>query len=301
MSSEATVGSDDGGAVRARPLGRTGRLWTLGLAALGAAYLPVLARAWDLWQVDTYAVHGQFVPLFSAFLVWSHRDRLAALPRRVDPRGAGLIVAALALRALGAWWGSLGVELLSVAPALAGFVLWAHGPARLRAIAFPIGFLALMLPIPRSVVDAVTLPLQRLAAWSAATPLAAAGIPLYRDGVWIHMAATSLHVAEVCNGLRFLSAMVVLGTALGYVSQATTARRVAVAVSAVPIAMVANAVRVAVLILVVHWVGPEMAEGTSHMLIGKAVWAAAVLPLIALCVLLRRRPAPAAAASAVAR
>jgi exosortase len=263
-------------------------IWVIGAAALVAVYAPVLSAMGRVWWADQYAGHGMFVPAFSALLLWMDRDRLQAAAGRGEPAGLLLVALGLGFLWLGTWAGSPLLQGWSAVITVAGAVLWEFGARCLRVAAFPVGFLLVMVPLPRSLVEAVTLDLQLFAAGFAVGALRLFGIPVFHSGVVIALPNLTLQVAEVCNGLRFLMALLVLGVAFAEVTQRTWARKLILAGSTIPIAILANAVRVAVIGLGVYYVGPEAASGTIHHMIGKGVWALTLLPLIALGLVLRR-------------
>jgi exosortase len=280
-----------GEAEPARSTERTDLLWPLAVSLVTLAYLPFLGEIVHRWRVDPYAGHGMFVPLYSAFLLWADRHRLGAVPRRRMPGGALVVVGALALLAAGWWLDTIMLQGLSLVAAVAGLVLWAHGARRLRAAAFPIAFLLFMMPLPRSIVDALTLELQAFAAGFAGEVLSVLGVPHHRFGITIELPRLTLEVAEGCNGLRFLMALVTLAAALAQSTQRTPARKVALVAFAVPLALLANAGRVAAVCLAAYYIGPQAAAGMPHHTIGKGVWALALTPLLLAAVVLRRRGA----------
>ena len=263
-------------------------MWILAVMGLVGIYAPVLTEMARIWWTHPYAGHGMFVPLFSAFLLWVDRDRLRAVTGQRDPTGMLVILLGLGVLWLGGWAESLLVQGLSVVVAVAGVVLWGFGARCLRRAAFPVGFLLFMVPLPQLVVDAVTLDLQLFAAGFAGGALGLLDIPFYQTGVFIELPTITLDVAEVCNGLRFLMALLVLTLAFAQVSQRSLPRKLVLVASAIPIAILANAVRVATIAAAVHYIGPQVARGVIHHSIGKAVWALTLIPLVALGLILRR-------------
>jgi exosortase len=286
MESPASVAG--GEAQLARSHAGSDLSWLVAVLLLAVAYLPFLRELVHLWRVDPYAGHGMFVPFYSAFLLWADRRRLGAVPRRRTPSGALVVVGALALLAVGWRLQSIMLQGLSLVAAVAGLVLWAHGVGRLRAAAFPVAFLVFMMPLPRPVVGAVSLELQTLAARFAGAALAIAGAPHHQYGIRIELPRITLEVAEGCNGLRFLMALVTLSAALAQASQRTLARKVALVAFAIPLAILANAGRVVAVCLAAYYVGPQAAAGMPHHTIGKGVWALALAPLVLMAVALRR-------------
>jgi len=264
--------------------------WRVVVLALAGIYSPALAEMARVWWTNTYAGHGMFVPLFSALLVWMDRDRIRAAAGRGDPAGMLVILLGLGLLALGSWADSVILQGLSVVVAVAGIVLWGFGARCLRRAAFPVGFLLFMVPLPRPIVDAVTLDLQLFVARFAGATLELLDIPVHQDGLLIVLPAVTLQVAEACNGLRFLMALLVLTVAFAQVTQRSLLRKLVLVGSAIPIAILANAVRIAVIAIAVYYIGPKAASGFIHNIIGKAVWALTLIPLIALAFMLRRVP-----------
>jgi len=260
--------------------------------ALAALYVPTLTGMIELWRTDTYAGHGMFVPLFSAVIAWTERERLRRATGFGHPAGAAIVLAGVGLLALGTAADSVLLQGASAAVTIAGLVAWSFGLSCVRAAAFPIAFLLLMTPLPRAVVAAVTLQVQRFAAAFAVAVLRLLDLPVYQTGVTIELPAMTLQVAEACNGLRFLTALLVLTAAFAQITQRTVADKTALIVAAIPIAIVANAMRVAAIVLGVQYVGPEAASGTIHNWIGKGMWGLTLVPLIALGFLLARRSSP---------
>ena len=277
-----------------RPAPRVDVVALLSLCGLALVYAPVIRDLVHVWRVDSYGGHGMFVPVYSAVLLWFDRRRLAAIPRRREPAGALLVLTALALLALGRWADSIAIQGLSIVIALAGLVLWRFGARWLRAAAFPIAFLALMLPLPRTVVDRITLDVQTFHARFSSVVLELAGVPHVQRGIYIELPTTTLSVAEGCNGLRFLMALVTLAAAFAQASQRTTGRKLLLVALAVPLAVVANGLRVSALCLAAYQMGPQAAAGLTHYSIGKALWAGTLGLLAVIGVLLRRgrRKAP---------
>jgi exosortase len=255
---------------------------------LAVAYIPTLAVMAQLWTSHPYAGHGMFVPAFSAMFLWLDRDRLRATTARAgDSRGFPMILFALLVLIVGRWTNVLMIEGVAVVIAVAGSVLWLFGAACLRAAAFPVGFLIFMVPLPRVLVDAVTLHLQRFAAGVAGVALEALEIPFYQSGLHIRMATVTLNVAEACNGLRFLTALLVVTTAFAQASQRTLRRKVILVAATIPIAILANALRVTTIAAGVHYIGPEAASGILHNSIAKGVWGVTLGAVAVLGFLLR--------------
>jgi exosortase len=262
------------------------------LLALAVLYAPTASTMAHLWWTYDYAGHGPFVPLFSAVIAWRARHRLRAAAGGGHPAGLAVIILGLGLLGAGSAAQSLLLQGLSAVVVVAGLVVLSCGAAALKAVGFPVAFLLLMVPLPHEVVTAVTLHLQLFAAGFAGSMLAALDIPFHRRGVLIELPDTTLTVAEVCNGLRFLLALLVATLAFAAVSQRGVWRKVLLTAAAMPVAILANAIRVAAIVIAVHYMGPHAAVGTPHYVIGKIVWLGTIAPLIGLALALRRGGAP---------
>jgi exosortase len=258
---------------RARVLGAVALL-----AALGAwLYGPVLAGLVRQWSDEPDYSHGFLIPVVAGYLVCQRWVRLRATRVSSAIAGLAVLVAGVALFVLANMAAELFVMRASVVVVLAGLVLYLLGTGHLRLLAFPLVYLLLMVPPPAIVVNTITFPLQLFAAGAATTTLQVLDVPVLREGNIITLATTKLEVAEACSGVRSLLALVAMATTYAYFTQATAWRRVLVVLSAIPIAIVANAARVAGTGLLAHRFGDAVAQGFFHSFSGWLVFVAALL------------------------
>jgi exosortase len=234
------------------------------LAAALAIWAPILYWMGVNWaEVEDYS-HGFLIVPLALYFAWERRDALAEA--RIDPSWWGLVPLALSVMALVV--GTLGVEYmttrLSFVFALMGLVLLLLGRDVFRILAFPLGFLFLMIPLPQSLVNVVAFPLQLIAADFAVEALYWIGIPALREGNIIHLANTPLFVAEACSGLRSLMALITLGVVFAYFFRQSAIERVIIVASTVPIAILVNAFRVALTGVLTHHYGEKAAGGWIH-------------------------------------
>jgi exosortase len=235
-------------------------------------YAPVLARLAGDWTTDDNYSHGFLIPPLAAYLTWERRTRLAALP--LKPAATGLIVVAGSLAVLIA--GRLGAELfltrMSLLGTLAGTTVFLYGWAHLRVLAFPLACMLLMIPLPSIVFNQIAFPLQLWASRFGEAALNAASIPVLREGNVIVLANTTLEVAEACSGIRSLVSLLTLAIVLGYFTESRALPRVVLALSAVPVAIVANGLRVAATGVAAHYYGAAAAQGVLHTSSGWVVF-----------------------------
>jgi len=263
-------------------------LWAVTTLALSGVYAPVFVDLARAWRFDSYAGHGMLVPPCAAFLLWANRARLRAAAGRGDLSGILVILLGLSILALGRWEESLLIQGLSIVVVLAGIVLLGFGRRCLREAAFPIGFLVLMVPLPRPVADAVTLQLQRFAAEFAGLALDALGIQAFQTDTLILLPNLTLRVDEGCNGLRFMITLLTLMIPFARVSQRDLARKLFLVALTIPAAVLANGVRIAVIGIAAHSFGPQVAVGLVHNSIAKVIWGLTLLLLMGVGLLIRR-------------
>jgi exosortase len=182
--------------------------------------------------------------------------------------------------------GVLGAELFLTRVSLVGVVwgtaLFVWGRQHTRILAFPLAFLLFMIPLPAIVLNQITFPLQLVASRLGESLIRVAGIPVLRDGNLLHLPARTLEVAEACSGVRSLVSLTMMAVVLGYVSEPRPSRRFALALAAVPIAVVTNGLRVAGTGVASEWIGPAAAEGIFHTFSGWVVFSVACAALLAL-------------------
>jgi exosortase len=244
-------------------------------------YWGVLSSLVRQWASDDNYSHGFFVVPLALFFAWERRAALASAPRRPSAAGLVLLVASLALLLAGFLGAELFLTRVSLVGVLAGITLFVWGRDQFRILAFPIAFLLLMIPLPAIVFNQIAFPLQLLASRTGEVVLALAGIPVLREGNVLQLPTRTLEVAEACSGIRSLVSLVMLGIVLGYFTERRIGARVIIALAAIPIAIVANAARVAGTGLASELVSPAAAEGFFHTFSGWLMFVVAFAGLLA--------------------
>lgn len=253
------------------------------LAAASLVYAPIVSSLIRQWGSDENYSHGFLVAPCAVLFVWLSRSALRSAPLR--PHGAGLAVVVISILLLTA--GRFGAELfltrISLVGVIAGTVLYLYGARHLRLIAFPLLLLLLVIPLPAIVINRVAFPLQLLASGAAEGVLSAAGVPVLREGNVLVLPHASLEVAQACSGIRSLASLIALALIVGRVrlrgDGSWTGARALLALLAIPIAVLANVLRVAGTGFAAAWIGPQAAEGFFHAFSG---WLMFVVALVAL-------------------
>jgi len=254
-------------------------LWILiGLAVL--VYAPILGNMVSQWSTDQDYSHGFLILPLALWFAWERVPKL----RRVEFSGSWLGVIPLAMGTLTLLIGRMGIEVMNMRISFVfvviGLVMLLLGLQAFRILAFPLLFLFLMVPLPRSIVNIVAFPLQLYATDFAVKVLYLFEVPALREGNIIHLANTQLFVAEACSGLRSLTALITLGVIFAYFFRKSTVERVIIVLSAIPIAILVNAFRVALTGGLTHYLGREAASGWIHQTEGLFTFGVAFLLLL---------------------
>ena len=251
-------------------------------AAIGALagsfvllYWPVITKLVHDWSIDENYSHGFLIPPLAAYLIWERRHELTAAPASGSRLGLVIIVGSILVLLAGLLGAELFLSRLAMLGTLIGGVLYVLGWRHLKMLAFPLGILLLIIPIPAILFNQVVFPLQLVASRAGEAALAGAGIPVLREGNIITLANTTLEVAEACSGIRSLVSLLTLAIVFGYFTDPRPGIRVAIALSAIPVAIAANALRVAGTGIAAHYYGVAAAEGFFHSFSGWIVFLAA--------------------------
>ncbi len=258
------------------------------IAALVAVYAPILYWMGVNWvEVEDYS-HGFLIVPLALYIAWQRKRRLQRAP--LGGTWWGLVPLAFAVVTLTV--GRLGVEYMTMRTsfvfALIGLVLLLLGRRVFEILAFPLLFLFLMIPLPQSIVNVVAFPLQLIAADAAVNGLHLLGIPALREGNIIHLANSTLFVAQACSGLRSLMALITLGVVFAYFFRRSWGERIVIVASAIPIAIVVNSFRVFLTGVLTHTIGEDAAGGWIHMTEGLFTFGIAFVLLLGEASLLER-------------
>jgi exosortase B len=233
-------------------------------------YLPTY-RALDtfIWSLVGQG-HGPIMLALSVWLAWQRYPKLPhADARPASVAGAVMLLIGGAIYAVGRSQDVLFLDALSQIPVAMGVVLLMWGWRGLKVMWFPIFFLLFMIPVPGSIVDAVTAPLKMGVSYVAEWLMFVAGYPIARQGVTLHIGPYQLLVADACAGLNSIFALEAVGVFYMSVAGHTNKwRNLTLAALIIPISFVANVLRVITLVLVTYYFGDAVGQGFVHEFAG---------------------------------
>jgi exosortase len=246
--------------------------------ALVGCYAPTLRGMFEQWRTDEDMSHGFLVPIVIFWIVWRERARWRTLPTQPTWWGLALLAFAAAMQFVAALGVGLFAASLAFLISIAGVVLCLGGFNWLRVLAFPLALSVFMLPKLALVYNQTTLPLQLLASRIAAGLLTTAGTGVIREGNILDVGGHRVEVVEACNGIRYLLSLGFMAVVLGYLLDSKPGMwvtRLALLAAAIPIAIVANGVRVAA----AGW-SPSLDAGLPHEVSGWVIFVLSLATLI---------------------
>ncbi len=280
MSTSATIG------LKPETAGREYIPWLVSVAMLLTALLwSYWSTAADLcreWQSnDNYSV-GQLVPLAALYLLWHDRSALGKCQVRACWWGLVLIGLAHLARDYGLKHLFESAERYAFVLSIVGVVLLVAGWQVFRRLFWIMPFLFLMVPLPGRVHNLISGPLQDQATIGAVFILELLGTTVVREGnVMVLNGDVPLAVAEACSGLRMLTAFVVVGSVLAYVVDRPRWQKVVLVLSAIPVAIVCNLIRLVVTAKLFTTVSSGLAETFFHDFAGWTMMPLAIFILTA--------------------
>ncbi len=234
-----------------------------------------MASVW--WNSSTFN-HCLVIPPIIGWLVWNRKDELAQLTPSASP--LGLIV--VGVGAVGWLLGeAAGVALarhLGVVLMLQGSVVTLLGITVARGLLFPLAYALFLVPFGEEIVPY----LQSLTAELSMVLLGIFGLPAHIEGVFITTPSGYFEVAEACSGVKFLIAMVALGTLAANLCFRSWWKRAAFLAICVIVPIVANGIRAFATIYIADTNGIEFAEGFDHVLYGWFFFAFVIIAVLAL-------------------
>ncbi len=262
---------------------RRGLTWQTiaALVLLTITYIPILGSMVQHWRIVPDYSHGFLIVPLALIFAYEKKFHLKAARIEGNWWGVGLLTIGLGLLALGQLGSLLSPLRAGYVFSLMGFVLLFLGAEVFRLLLFPMCFLLLMVPLPQSLVNVVAFPLQLIAAKWAVSALQMIGVPVLLEGNIIHLASGDLFVAEACSGLRSLMALMTLGVVFAhFFRRDSLLQQLILIASTVPIAILVNALRVAVTGFLAHQYGHETAGGVIHDFQGLITFSLAFLLLL---------------------
>lgn len=257
--------------------------WLPIIIGLAVLYLPSLYDLFTgIWRSDEQ-MHGPIVLSISVWLLyrnWAAMEQ-AAQGEQTSNWGWPVFVVGLLLYAIGRSQDILLFEIGSALWLLTALLMLQRGTAALKAQWFALFFMLFMVPLPRFLVDTVTMPMKMAVSYVAEQLLFWVGYPIGRTGVILQIGQYMLLVADACAGLHTLLTLEALGLLyLNIVRRDSFFRNFGLAILIVPISFTANVIRVIALSLITYHFGDAAGQGFLHGFAGMVLFLSALLLII---------------------
>ena len=252
--------------------------WALALvvlAALGVIFYDGVSNMVGSWSQEEYS-HAYLIPVLSGLMIWRKREVLAA----TEVRGAWIGVVVVVVGVVAALFGELStiytVIQYGFLLTLYGLVLTWIGWRGIREIWAPLLYLVFIVPLPGFLYQGLSGELQLISSELGVWFVRLFGVSVFLEGNVIDLGIYKLQVVEACSGLRYLFPLTSFAFLCAYLYRGSWWQKGLVFVSAVPVTILLNSLRIGVIgVLVEHW-GIEMAEGFLHFFEGWIIFLAGV-------------------------
>ena len=244
-------------------------------ATIIALYFPVFVWLIRVWLNSPYYTHGFVILPIFAFIAWTKRRELV----RTKPSWIGITVfiAGLIIYATSFLFVMYWLSAFSFLITASGITIYFYGIKGARSLKFRICFLIFMVPLP--FLDSLGLFLQSISASSSASIVAAVGIPITRTGAEIRLADSAFVIGMPCSGMNTLIALLALAAIFVFILKGSYYKRGTLFALAFPIAILANIMRIVLLLVIAHFWGAEAALKFFHDFSSLALFLVALLIL----------------------
>lgn len=244
-------------------------------------YAPTFRALYETWKTEEDYSHGFLIIPISLYLIWKKREELLSRPGHPSNWGFAILMLWAVMYFLG-YVGEISTFVsYSMIVFLFGAVITLLGFGIAKAVAFPILFLIFMIPIPTEIYTIFTNPMKLVATTSSVWFLHLFNVPVLQEGNLMHLPNYSMKVVMACSGMRSLISVTALALLMGYLLLTSNARRLALFLFSIPVALLGNMLRITVTGMLAYFVSTEMAEGYSHTMAGLVTFALSFILLFA--------------------
>jgi exosortase len=229
--------------------------------------LPAMHRLYVLCLSDQTYI--PLIPFVSLYLIFQERDRIFRALSSSWKSGSAFIAVGLACIFVAADTGLVPINQSSVlmfgfvALSLGAFLAF-FGAGSFRAALFPLLFLLFMVPIPEPLLSGVIAFLQSWSSTAAAMMFHIMGVPFLKQGFDFALPGVTIRVAEECSGIRSTLAIVILTVLASRLFLRRQRNRFILILVAVPISILKNGFRIAILSTLAIYVNPSFLTGPLH-------------------------------------
>ncbi len=248
----------------------------IGLCSLGCffvfVYWSTLNKLVSLWyNSDDYA-HGFAIIPLSIYIIWKKRDAPAGIDSSSSASGLILIVISLLTYLFSRYAEIVSLAAFTIIPCLYGIVLYLFGFKTWKELFFPVTLLIFAVPVPSQIYAWLTIPLQLIVSRMSTELAGLLNCPIFREGNIIYLPDKVFQVVIACSGLRSLVALLAISAVIGYFMLRSNLLRSILLLSAAPVAIAVNILRVFLLVVVFYYFRVDLSAGAAHTVFGLLIF-----------------------------
>jgi len=243
------------------------------------AFWPVCIELFHTWSENEDYSHGFLIIPAVIYLIYEKQRLISLKQNSMCWPGFICVLLAVVLYLVGLFSSFRSMANLALVLAIWGSLFFLFGFDFIKKYAWELFMLLFMLPIPSRIYASITLPLQLIVTKVSVFVLHLIGIPVLREGNVIQLVNTTLEVVNACSGLRSILTIIVLAFIISCFTFRGTWRRLLLIMTAIPLAMLSNLIRVTVIALFAQHGNITFVDGTGHVLLGVCLFAVSLLLL----------------------
>ncbi|MGA1841307.1 MAG: exosortase/archaeosortase family protein [bacterium] len=235
-------------------------------------YYPIIFVMVKDWQINDNYSHGYLIPLIVLYMIWAIRKKIGDLEVNPNNWGVILILIGFCQLMISRIGSEYFLQRISMIIVLFGILLFLAGNSITKRLSFPVLYLIFMIPIPAIIWNKIAFPLKLFASFLASEIINSLGITILRRGNILYLANMTLEVVDACSGLRSLTSLLALSAAFAFFTSHSKPKKWLLFLSAIPIAILTNIIRLTLTAGFASKYGEKIAEGFLHGFSGLMVF-----------------------------
>ncbi|MEO8723318.1 MAG: exosortase V [Sphingobium sp.] len=251
--------------------------WPLVLAFVTLVVPTFVTLSQEVWSRDSGA-HAPLVLASATWLFTQCRGRVSAVAERgAALPGTAVLLVSLPLYTFGRAYDFIVLETAGLYLTLLALAYFIWGARALKEASFPLFYLGFLVPPPDWLIAQITAPLRTFVSWVSTSGLHALGFPIEREGITLYIAQYQLLVEDACSGMNSIIGLTAISLFYIYITHRASWRYSAfLMLFILPIAVIANIIRIVTLVLLTYYYGDAVAQGFLHMTAGVVLFALAL-------------------------
>jgi len=234
-------------------------LFLLSTVVTGLLFYETILWLIGSWIYNSYYSHGFLVLAVSSYFAYRKMKEMRF--GGIDPKGLYILSIALVVHIFASLWDVNCISALSLLVALYGIIITFYGTEDAKKLSFPVFFMIFAIPFP---IYTLTNVLEIISAQSSVRLINIFGIEAHTIGAEVHLKTSSFIVGAPCSGIRSIVSLLTLATLYTYLVNESTLKRGILVLLAIPLALVANILRISTILAIADIYGREVAIGFFH-------------------------------------